>query len=104
MEVPDLIYCQFFFTTNSLGRQPSTSQYFQPLAPQTLVLVAAAIQCTLSAYARGKAAMVKFFQEEYRGSFGPSLVIRFTLEATTESFTHQRPYYTPALPPAAQLH
>ena len=40
MEVLDLIYHQFFFTANSLGRQPTTSQYFQPLAPQTLVLVA----------------------------------------------------------------
>jgi len=33
MEVFHLIYYQFFFTTNSLGRQPTTSQYFQPLAP-----------------------------------------------------------------------
>jgi len=33
MEVLDLIYHQFFFTANSLGRQPTTSQFFQPLAP-----------------------------------------------------------------------
>jgi len=48
MEVLDLIYHQFFFTTNSLGRQPTTSLYFQPLAPQTLELAAAAIHCALS--------------------------------------------------------
>jgi hypothetical protein len=48
MEVFDLIYHQFFFPANSLGRQPTTSQYFHPLAPQTLALVAAAIHCTLS--------------------------------------------------------
>jgi len=47
-EVLDLIYHQFFFTANSLGRQPTTSQYFQPIAPQTLVLAAAAIRCALS--------------------------------------------------------
>jgi len=38
MEVLDLIYHQLFFTDNSLGHQPSTSQCFQPLAPQTLAL------------------------------------------------------------------
>jgi len=43
MEVRDLIYHQFLFTANSLVRQPTTSQSFQPLAPQTLALVAAAI-------------------------------------------------------------
>jgi hypothetical protein len=32
MEVLDFIYHQFFFTANSLGRQPTTSQYFRPLA------------------------------------------------------------------------
>jgi len=43
MEVLDLIYHQFFFTTNNLGQQLTTSQFFQLLAPQTLALVAAAI-------------------------------------------------------------
>jgi hypothetical protein len=69
MEVLDLIYHQFFFTANSLGRQPTTSQYFQPLAPQTLALVAAAIQCALSEYPSGKKATVMFSQDEYRGTF-----------------------------------
>jgi len=73
MEVLDLIYLQFFFTANSLGRQPTTSQYFQPLAPQTLALAAAAIHCALSEYASGKKATVMFSQDEYRGTFGPSL-------------------------------
>ena len=104
MEVLDLIYHQFFFTDNSLGRQPTTSQYFQPLAPQTLALAAAAIHCALSEYASGKKAMVMFSQDEYRGTFGQSPLINFTLEATTQSITYQRPHHTPPPPPAAQLH
>jgi len=51
MEVLDLIYHQFFFTANSLGRQLTTSHFFQPLAPQTLVLVVAGIDGALSEYA-----------------------------------------------------
>jgi len=54
MEVLDLIYHQIFITTNSLGRQPTTSQYFQPLAAQTLALAATAIHYALSEYASGK--------------------------------------------------
>jgi hypothetical protein len=69
MEVLDLIYHQFFFTANSLGHQPTTSQYFQPLTPQTLLLVATAIHCALSAYATGKKATVMFSQDEYRCTF-----------------------------------
>jgi len=82
MEVLDLIYHQFFFTANSLGRQPTTSQYFQPLAPQTLALVAAAIHCALSEYAGGKKATVMFSQDEYRGTLCPFPMINFTPEAT----------------------
>jgi len=62
MEVLDLIYHQFFFTANRLGRQPTTSQYFQPLAPQTLALAAAAIHCALSEYASRKKATVMFLK------------------------------------------
>jgi len=51
MEVLDSIYHQFFFTAKSFGRQPTTLQFFQPLAPQTLPLEAAAIRCWLSVYA-----------------------------------------------------
>ena len=101
-EMLDLIYHQFFFTANSLGCQPITTQYFQPLAPQTLALAAAAIHCALSEYASGKKAMLMFSQDEYRGTFGPSPVISLTLEATTQSITHQWPHHTP--PPALQLH
>jgi len=54
MEVVDLIYHQFFFTANSVGRQATILQYFQPLAPQTLALAAAAIHSVLSEYAIGK--------------------------------------------------
>jgi len=64
MAVLDVIYHQFFFTANSLGRQPTTSQFFQPLAPQTLALVAAAIHCALSEYATGKKVTVMFSQDE----------------------------------------
>jgi len=99
MEVLDVIYDQFFFTPNSLGRQQTTPQYFQPLAPQTLALAAAAIHCALSEYASEKKALVMFSQDEYRGTFGPSPVINFTLEATPQSITYQQPHHTLALPP-----
>jgi hypothetical protein len=69
MELLDLVYCQFFITANRLGRQPTRSQYFQPLTPETLALVAAAIHCTLSEYATGKQATVIFSQHEYQGTF-----------------------------------
>jgi len=82
MSVLDLIYHRFFVRANSLGCQPTTSQYFQPLAPQTLALVAAAIHCALSEYAGGKEATVMFSQDEYRGTFCPSPMINFTPEAT----------------------
>jgi len=75
MEVLDLIYHLFFFTTNILGRQPTTSQFLQPLTPQTLALVAAAIHCVLSEYATGKKVTVMFSQDESRGKFCPSTVI-----------------------------
>jgi len=103
-EVLDFIYHQFLFTTNSLGHQPTTSQYFQPLAPQTLVLAAAAIHCALTEYPSGKKAMVMFSQDESRGTFGLSPVINFTLVATAQSITHQRPHHTPTPPSVVQLH
>jgi len=65
MEVLDLIYHRFFFTANSLGQQPTTSQFFQPLTPQILALVAAAIHCALSEYATGKKVTVMISQDEY---------------------------------------
>jgi len=101
MEVLDLIYHQFFFTANSLGRQPTTSQYFQPLASQTLALPAAAIHCAQSGYASRKKATVMLSQNEYQGTFGPSPVTNLTLEATTQSITHQRLHHAPAPPPPA---
>jgi len=75
MEVLDLIYHQFFFTTNSLWGQPTISQFFQPLTPQTLALVATAIHCALSEYATAKKVIVMFSQDDYQGTFCPSLVI-----------------------------
>jgi len=99
MELLDLIYHQFFFTANSLGRQPTPSQYFQPLAPQTVALAAASIHWVLSEYPSGKNASVMFSQNEYQGTFGPSPVINFTLGATTQSITYQRPHRTPAPTP-----
>ena len=104
MEMLELIYHQFFFPVNSLGHQPTTSQYFQPLAPQTLALVAAAIHCALCEYAMGKKATVMFSQDEYRGTFYPSPVIHFTPEATA-LINHilvvrfKPPPYSPSPPP-----
>jgi hypothetical protein len=60
MEILDLIYHQFFFTANSSGCQPTTSQNFQPLPPQTLALAATAIHCALLEYTSGKKATVMF--------------------------------------------
>jgi len=65
MDVLDPIYNQLFFTTNSLGCQPTTSQYFQSLTPQTLALAAAGIHSALSEFASGKKATVMFSQDEY---------------------------------------
>jgi len=75
MEVLDLIYHQSCSAANSLGRQPTTLQFFQPLTPQTLALVAAAIHCVLYEYATGKKFTLMFSQDEYRGKFCPSTVI-----------------------------
>lgn len=54
MEVIELIYQQLFFTANDFSCQPMTSQYSQPLAPQTSEQAAAAIYCALSEYTSGK--------------------------------------------------
>ena len=96
MEVLDLIYHQFLLIANSLGHLPTTSQYFQPVAPQTVAQAAAAIHCALSEYSTGKKAIGMFSQDEYQGIFGPSPVINFTLEAYTQSITHQRPVHNSA--------
>jgi len=75
------MYHQFFFTVNRLGRQPITLQHSQPLSLQTLALVATAILCVLCEYASGMKDTEMLTQEEYRGTFCPSPVICFTLEA-----------------------
>ena len=75
MEVLDTLYHHFCFTGNSLGREPNTSQFFQPLTLQLLVVVAAAIHCGLYVYATGKKLTVMFSQDEYRGKICLSTVI-----------------------------
>jgi hypothetical protein len=75
MDVLDLIYHQFSFTANCLGRVATTSQFFQHLTPQSSALVAAAIHCALSEHATGLKVPVMFSQDEYRGKFCPSTVI-----------------------------
>jgi len=75
MEVLDLIWHQFFFTAKNLGRQRTTSQFFQPVTPQTLALVATAIYCVLSDCATGKKDTVMFSQDEYQGKFCSFTVI-----------------------------
>jgi len=84
MEVLDFIYHQFFFTANTLGRQLTTLQFFQPLALPMFALVATAIHCGMSEYATGKKVIVLFSQDEYQGKFCPSIVMDcITGEATT---------------------
>jgi len=75
MEVFDLLYDQYFFTANSLGRQPTISQLFQPLTWQTLALVFTAIHGALSEYTTGKKVTVMFSEDKYRGKFCPSTLI-----------------------------
>jgi len=100
MEVLDLIYHQFFFTATSLGRQLTTSQFFQPLTLQTLALVAAAIYCALSEYTTGKKVTVTFSQDEYQGKFCPSTVIR--LHYCRSHCTHQLHMVGCFIPPPPQ--
>ena len=97
------MYHQFFFTANSLGCLPTTSQCFQPLTLQNLALAEIAIYCAPSEYASGKMATVMFAQNEYRGTFCPSPVINFTLEATTLIYYTLVGRLIPH-PPAVQLH
>jgi len=65
MEVPDLINTQFFFNTNSLEQQPTTSQFFQLFTPQTFAHVATAIHCVMSQYATGKKVSAMFSHDAY---------------------------------------
>jgi F0F1-type ATP synthase membrane subunit c/vacuolar-type H+-ATPase subunit K len=82
MEVLHLIYQQFFFSANSLGRQPTPSQFFQPPSRQMILLVAAAIHCALSGQATGEKVTGMFSQDEYQGKFYPPMVINcITAEA-----------------------
>jgi hypothetical protein len=64
MEVFDLLYHQFGFTANSLGQQPTTLQFFQPLTLQTLALVATAIHCALPEYGSRNKFTVMFSHDE----------------------------------------
>jgi exosortase/archaeosortase len=64
-----------FCTANSLGWYPITSQFFYPVAPLTLALVAAAIHCTLLEYSTWNKITVIYSQDEYRGKFCTSTVI-----------------------------
>jgi hypothetical protein len=54
MVVLVLNYRPCFFTTNTMGCQPTASQYYQPLALQTSALGAAVIHGALSEYSSGK--------------------------------------------------
>jgi len=82
-EVLQLICNQFFFTANTMGCQPTTSHYLEPLAPQPFVPEVVVIYCALSEYATGMKYTVMLIQDEYRSTFGPSPVISFTPEAAT---------------------
>jgi hypothetical protein len=82
LDVLDLIYHQCFFTANSLGHKPTTSQYVQSNTLQPAARAAVAIHCTLSEYDCGIKATVMFSQDVYQGTFCPSPVINCNLEAT----------------------
>jgi len=82
IEVIDLTFHHFLFTAKGFWCQPTASQYFQPLIPQTLALAANAIHCAVSDYASGIMAKVIFSQDEYQGTFCPSLVLNLTPEAS----------------------
>jgi len=58
------------------------SQYFQPLPPQTVAPVAAAMHWAESESGSEKMATVIVSHDEYRGTFCPSPMIKFTPEAT----------------------
>jgi len=104
MVVLGLIYHLFCFTANSLGRQPTTSQHFQPLTSQIIAPVAVAIHCALSEYATGKKATDMFPQDEYRGTCCPSPMINFTPEATALiNYTLVVRYKPPPTPLPRQL-
>jgi len=104
MEVLDLIHYQLFFSASSLGQQPTSCQYLEPLPPQTLPLVAAAIHSALSEYASGKTATVMFSQDEYRGTYCPSPMINFTPEATALINHSLVDCFTPHPPPTPSPH
>jgi len=82
MGVHHLMNHKFAFTTRHVGRQPTRSQDFQPLTPQTLAQPAAGIHCVLSEYSSGNMATVMISEEHYWGTYCPSPVINFTPEAT----------------------
>jgi hypothetical protein len=65
MKVLELICHQYFFTANSLGCQPTTSQYVKPLTSHTLALAASAIHFALSEYSGGQMATVMFCHDKY---------------------------------------
>jgi len=83
IDVLDVIYHQFFFTANILEWQSTTSQFFQPLAPQTVACVAVAIHSMLSQYATGKQDMVRISHDMNQVQFSHSTVIDFTAAEVT---------------------
>jgi len=100
IEQLDVIYHQFFFTANNLGRQPTTLQFFQSLTPHTLALVAVAIHSALSKYATGKKVTVMSSQDEYRGKFCSSTVMdcNYSSSHCTHQ-VHMVGYFIPPPPP-----
>jgi len=82
MAVLDLIYCEVFFAANSLGQQSTTSQYVQPLTPQTVVLPSGNIYCALSKSGCGNGATEMFSQDDSQGTFCIYAGLHFTPEAT----------------------
>src|SRR5882757_7365491 len=99
MEVLDLICHQVFFFSSRLEHQCTTSQYFEPLASQTLPLVSAAIQCALPEYSTGQEATAAFSHDEYRGTFCAFCMIYFTPQVTALIDGTLVVRFKPPLPP-----
>jgi len=104
MDVLDLIYHQFLLTANTLGRQLTTSQFIQPLSPQTLAHVAAAIHCELSEYATGKKVTVMFLKVNIEvNSALPWWYIELLQKPLHSSITHGGAASYPPPPPQVVL-
>lgn len=62
MKAQELIYYQSFFTADSLGCNPTLSQFIQPLNPKTLEVPTIAILLALCGEAPGEKETLRFLK------------------------------------------